>query len=157
MKVNEEDAWTLLSALFATAQVSQRGIASHPQDPITIRLLALAAERGSLRPSEAAAELDVAPPTITRHVKALEQQGCLVAAANPGDGRSYVIKVSEAGYVALKRFRKELVAKFMPALNDFTPDEIHSLAGLLNRLISGMAAQSSRSTGKLPKNRWLVG
>jgi DNA-binding MarR family transcriptional regulator len=154
MEVNEDDAWTLLSALFASTQFTQRGIAAHPLDPVTIRLLALAAERGTLRPSDAASELDVAPPTITRHVHALERDGRLVAVADPADGRSYIIEVTEAGHTALKEFREDLVARFRPVLEGFDSQEVHTLALLLSRLADSMGSVAVTARVRAPKNRW---
>jgi DNA-binding MarR family transcriptional regulator len=154
MEVNGEDVRLLLSGLADSAEFVRRGMAGHPLDPLTLRLLTLLARRPGLRPTEAAEVLGVAPPTVTRHVREQQSRGRLRAIVDDADRRSYRLVVTEDGLAFLDEFRADLLGRFAPALADLSGDEVHTLATLLTRLVDAMAAvtQSARRSrsGRFP-------
>ncbi len=139
MEVNGEDVWRLLSGLADSAEFVRREIATHPLDPVDIRLLALLAERPGLRPTEAADALGVAPPTVTRHVQDQQARGRVRGVIDDADRRSYRLEITDDGLAFLDEFKADLVGRFAPALADLSDAEVHTLAQLLTRVVRGMA------------------
>ena len=159
METNRDDIGKLISGLATAAEHVKQGIQANPLNPVDVRLLALAEERGRVRPSEVAKQLDISPPSVTRHVQALESAGQLTIVADSKDGRSYLIEITEDGRDFLRRFRNDLIDMFRNLLKDWPPEEVATLATLLARLNGAMAEavaarnknQRSRRGGK---NRW---
>jgi DNA-binding MarR family transcriptional regulator len=56
----------------------------------------------SVSPSELATVLRVPPTSISRHVARLVDGGLAVRSPNPGDGRSYLLEVTEAGRTVIR-------------------------------------------------------
>ncbi len=141
-----------MAALRECARHVQRGVADQPLDEVDVGLLTLAgAEKGTLKPSQAAAELEVAFPSVTRHVRALQDKGLITIAPDTDDGRSYAITLSKAGEQALRAYRDNLVARFTPAVTDWQPAELATLAAQVTRLAESMSsAQSTAPTRRTP-------
>ncbi|WP_194912513.1 MarR family winged helix-turn-helix transcriptional regulator [Catenulispora rubra] len=155
MEVNDGSVLALLGQLSAVARHVRRGTEQNPADETTMRVLALAAQRDGARPSEVAVMLDVAHPSVTRHVKRLEEAGYVRIEADPSDGRSYLIHPTATGSALLEDFRLRLVARFTPVLEGWDPAEVDSLTAALARLNDAMAAAVSRDAEQpVVKNRW---
>ncbi len=141
-----------MAALRECARHVQRGVADQPLDEVDVGLLTLAgAEKGTLKPSQAAAELEVAFPSITRHVRALQDKGLITIAPDTDDGRSYAITLAKAGEQALRAYRDNLIARFTPAVADWQPAELATLAAQVTRLAESMSsALSTAPTRRTP-------
>lgn len=147
MEVNSSVVLQLMAALRECARHVQRGVADQPLDEVDIGLLTLAgAEKGALKPSQAAAALEVAFPSVTRHVRALQDKGLITIAPDTDDGRSYAITLSKAGEQALRTYRDSLVARFTPAFADWQPTDLAALAAQVTRLAESMSATLSTAT-----------
>jgi DNA-binding MarR family transcriptional regulator len=147
VEVNSSVLLQLMAALRECAKHVQRGVADQPLDEVDIGLLALAgAEKGALKPSQAAAALEVAFPSVTRHVRALQDKGLITIAPDTDDGRSYAITLSNAGEQALRTYRDNLVARFTPAFADWQPTDLAALATQVTRLAESMSATLSTAT-----------
>lgn len=145
MEVNGEMTLRLLTALRVASRFVERGVAEHPLDELDVGILTLAeATGGQLRPSHASAQLKVAAPTVTRHVRALQHAGRLSVIADTGDGRGYRIALTEAGASMLADFREGLVARFAPALEGWSPEQVRALADGLARLNHAMETAQAR-------------
>ena len=142
----------LMAALRECAKHVQRGVADQPLDEVDVGVLTLAgAEKGSLKPSQAAATLEVSFPSVTRHVRALQDKGLISIAPDTDDGRSYAITLSSAGERALRAYRDNLLARFTPAVADWPATELATLATQLTRLAESMSsAQSTATTRRTP-------
>lgn len=156
MEVNSDDRlWELTRRLWSVTQRVRRGTQANPRNPLTTRLLALADERGPLRPSEVAEQLEVAPPSATRYVQLCERDGHVKVLEDPSDGRTYLIEITDSGREVLRTLRAELLDIMRPLVGDWDPDEVHTLTRLLDRLDDAMAAQQRRDQpGPAKKNRW---
>jgi DNA-binding MarR family transcriptional regulator len=120
---------------------------TEPLDDVDISLLALAGtEKGRLKPSQAAAVLEIAFPSVTRHVRALQEKGMITIAPDADDGRSYAISLSKAGEAALRDYRDGLVTKFSPAVADWSPEELTTLATQLTRLADSLSTARTART-----------
>lgn len=134
----------------------RRGTQANPRNPYTVQLLALAEERGPLRPSEVAESLEVAPPSATRYVQGCERVGHVKVLEDPSDGRTYLIEITDSGREVLRTLRAELLDIMRPLVDGWSQEEISTLTGLLNRLDEAMAKQQARPepTNPARKNRW---
>lgn len=139
----------LMAALRECAKHVQRGVADQPLDEVDVGLLALAGtEKGRLKPSQAAAVLEIAFPSVTRHVRALQEKGLITIAPDADDGRSYAITLAPAGETALRDYRDNLVQRFTPAVGDWPAGELDSLAAQLTRLAESLSSATTQRTPK---------
>ncbi len=138
-----------MAALRECARHVQRGVADQSLDEIDVGLLALAgAEKGRLKPSQAAAMLEIAFPSVTRHVRALQERGLITIAPDADDGRSYAITLAPAGETALRDYRDNLVDRFAPAVANWLPGELSALAGQLTHLAESLSSAATQRTPK---------
>lgn len=113
------------------------------------------AERSTtpLRPSAIAQALHISPPSVTRHVKALEAAGAVTPVGDAADGRSYRLQITDQGRREVQDVRDGLVAAFRNVLGGWSVAEVSQLTALLNRLNEAISA--ARTTTPTPtKNRW---
>ncbi len=87
---------------------------------------------------------DLAQPTVTGLVDGLEADGLVVRVANPDDGRSRLIALTDEGVVRVRvatgaqdRHEREL-------LSGLTPSERHQLSRLLGRALGSVAQRRDR-------------
>jgi DNA-binding MarR family transcriptional regulator len=123
-----------------------------PLDELDVRVLALAgAANGTLKPSQAAAELEVAFPSVTRHVRLLQEKQLISIAPDEDDGRSYAISLTEAGATALRKYRDDLVTSLESAVKNWSAAEMSDLAKQLTRLAEGLTnAHAEARTARTP-------
>ena len=77
-------------------------------DPYMFGLLVHVQHRGTMTPTELAAETRVTNTTIRDQVENLVERGLLVRKANPDDARSYLLELTPAG----KRFHERGTAAY---------------------------------------------
>jgi|1185.fasta_scaffold178418_2 DNA-binding MarR family transcriptional regulator len=123
-----------------------------PLDELDVKVLALAgAANGTLKPSQAAAELEVAFPSITRHVRLLQEKQLISIAPDEDDGRSYAISLTEAGATALHKYRDDLVTSVESAVKNWSAAEMRALSKQLTRLAEGLTtAHAEARTARTP-------
>lgn len=145
----------LLAALRECAKHVQRGVSGQSLDEVDVGLLALAgAKKGHLKPSQAAAALEVAFPSITRHVRTLQERGLITIAPDEDDGRSYAIKLTPEGETALREYRDGLLTRFAPALTDWPAQELATLADQLTRLAENLTTTLAEANTARTPNWW---
>jgi DNA-binding MarR family transcriptional regulator len=155
MEVDRSLVLRLLTGLRDCSSHVERGVADHPLDEIDVGLLALAQQAdGMLRPSQAAAALEVAFPSITRHVQGLQRTGMVVIAPDSDDRRSYRISLTDQGVTMLRDFQDGLVARFAPLIEGWDPAELAALADGLNRLLGAMDAARDSAEQSSPRPHW---
>ncbi len=101
-------------------------------------LLKLSAGDGSLRVTDLAELLGVDTPTVTRKVQQLERDGMVVRQTDPDDRRASRIRLTPAGRRTLERVRKARRAWLEHLLEDWTDEDLSSLAVLLGRFADGL-------------------
>lgn len=104
-------------------------------DATRVGVLRLAAERGPIRPTDIAAELDVNPSSITRQIKALHALGHLTATGDPNDGRAYLVQATDLGRAELRAFDDKGLEVFSAIVEDWSEHDLQLLTTLLNRMI----------------------
>ncbi|HEY4007679.1 MAG TPA: MarR family winged helix-turn-helix transcriptional regulator [Pseudonocardia sp.] len=140
-----EPVWRIVRELHRAGQLQRRAAARSPLGPVALGLLNLAAQ-APVRPSSAAAELDVPAQSITRAMGTLLAAGLVHRVGDTEDGRSYAIEVTEQGRAARDRFRAELTAQFTRHLDGWTAGEITDFAAKLHHLVSALANDTSAAT-----------
>ena len=71
---------------------------------------------------------------ITRHLKQLEADGMVARRRNPADNRVIFVSLTEEGREKIIGYRKENAGFVQQMLQDFTPEEVEALAGMLSRM-----------------------
>ncbi len=152
MEVTSSVVLQLVAALRACAEHVRRSMVGQPLDEIDVKVLALAgAANGTLKPSQAAAELEVAFPSITRHVRALQDRKLISITPDEDDGRSYAIILTEVGATALRKYRDGLVTSLESALENWSAAELADLVKQLTRLAEGLTtAHAEARTARTP-------
>jgi DNA-binding MarR family transcriptional regulator len=106
--------------------------------PSLTSALATIERHGPLSPSRLAEIERVRRPTATRTVARLEDEGLVLRATDPADGRVSVVSVSTAGRTLLKRVRGRKNAYLARRLRELSPGEVEDLeraAAILERLL----------------------
>jgi|SRR5438034_3028671 len=95
---------------------------------------------GPLTPSELATLERVQRPTATRIVARLEGAGLVQRAADPADGRSFIVSATAQGRSLLRKLRTRKNVYLARRLRELSDDEVAVLAGaaeILERLQDG--------------------
>lgn len=96
--------------------------------------------RGPLTPSELAGHERVQRPTVARLLARLEEDGLIVRAADPADGRSSLISLSGDGRALLDTVRTGKDAYLAQRMRALDSDELATLdraAEILERMLDG--------------------
>ncbi|SEG92388.1 DNA-binding transcriptional regulator, MarR family [Thermomonospora echinospora] len=100
-------------------------------------VLAVLERHRSMTPRELADHERVQPPSMTRVIAALEEQGLVERSPHPTDGRQVVLRVTERGTRLLEEERRRKEAWLSQRLRELTPQEreiLHQAAPILDRL-----------------------
>jgi DNA-binding MarR family transcriptional regulator len=97
-----------------------------------------------VRPSEIAEKLDVHRSAVTHHVRSLTRAGHIVARTDPGDRRSSLLFLTDAGRQTVERLSKQGMDRFASFVADWSDDEVLTLAGLLEKFRTSKAAVNSK-------------
>jgi DNA-binding MarR family transcriptional regulator len=103
-------------------------------------LLATIERHGPLTPSELAQRERVQRPTVTRMLARLEEDGIVQRAADPADGRSFLVSLTPAGLELLHevRTRKDAyLARRLSELDDEEREALARAADVLEHLLEG--------------------
>src|ERR1700733_1906456 len=103
------EAAELLAAMGAVRRVARRAVRTasqaEPLPPARSELLRLAARRPGIGVAEAAAELRLAPNSVSTMVSKLTEDGLLSRDRGATDGRSVRLTVTEAGAARIEQWR----------------------------------------------------
>lgn len=112
----------------------------HPDNPLSINAMAVLGvlhRHGELSLGELAGHERVQPPSMTRTVKYLEEEGYVVRRSHDSDGRQVLIALTEQGRSTLVADRARRDAWLATRLRELSPDEravLRSAAPILERL-----------------------
>jgi DNA-binding MarR family transcriptional regulator len=135
----------LVGALFAVIDNIQRARKGIP-DAAALAVLQIIGvvqrtEPGrGVRPSELADRLDVHRSAITQHVKALTAAGHVSAVADPHDGRSSLLFLTDSGRETVTRLGKQGMDRFASFVAEWTDEDVTELARLLEKFRSSADA-----------------
>jgi DNA-binding MarR family transcriptional regulator len=111
-----------------------------PLDRAAVIILRLLAESDALRPGELAARLQVEAPHVTRQLQRLQRAGYVSRVVDPCDRRAQLVRVTPAGRQAAARIREVASEAMRDALADWSPQELHQLAGQFHRMVDDFLA-----------------
>ena len=121
--------------------------------PSRAAVLDTIAHHGPLSPSKLAELERISRPTITRMVATLKEQGLVDCTADPGDGRSYRIAISQTGSALRERRRRRKYEYLARLLADADAKELV----LLERASELLLRCSRRSTEPAAAGRVNIG
>jgi DNA-binding MarR family transcriptional regulator len=99
--------------------------------------LAAVNQHSSMTPRELAEHEKVQPPSMTRVIAALEEQGLLERKPHPTDGRQVVLSATDRGRALVKEERRRKEAWLSQRLKELTPEEqaiLRQAAPILQKL-----------------------
>jgi DNA-binding MarR family transcriptional regulator len=132
-----ERAARLRLAITRTAR-RMRQEAGSELGPASVSALATIDRTGPLTPSELAKAERIKPPTATRLLSRLEDEGWVSRAADPSDGRCSIVTVTAAGSAELKRLRGRKNAYLARRMRNLPDDDVIALeraAEILERVL----------------------
>lgn len=109
--------------------------------PSQLSVLATINRCGPLSLGALATAEEIAPPTVTRIVTALERMGLLVRRPDPHDRRSALIALTDAGNRRVTELRRRRDAWFADAVSRLEPRDAEALAAAvpaLERLVDSL-------------------
>ena len=115
-------------------------------------LLQAIAGRERSRPTELSADLGLHQSSITRQVQALESSGHVDVQADPQDGRSCFVRLTDSGREEMLRLTQLGLARFTGYVDDWDAAEVQTLTELLNKLESSKSDSNRRRS--LGGRRW---
>ncbi|WP_224388062.1 MarR family winged helix-turn-helix transcriptional regulator [Pseudonocardia sp. ICBG1293] len=99
--------------------------------PLQLSTLVTVEQHGPLRLSELARREGVTAPTMSRVLSALDDQGMVERAADPGDARGVLISISTAGRDRLREVRSQRTALVARRLDRLDADQRAALEAAL--------------------------
>lgn len=119
----------------ARASAAETARQVHPDlDWAAYGLLVRLAEAGPERATDLAAYFGVGKATMSRQLRALEDLGLVSREPDPGDGRAFLIRLTEQGRSRFTRVRDARRACYLRQLAAWDRRDITELARLLHRL-----------------------
>lgn len=101
--------------------------------PSQARLLRLLCTDGKQPVGRVARVLGISAPAGTRTIDALERLELVVRTQSRGDRRTTLLSPSPAGREWVRRYERVKKTRLAAALEDFEPEEVEALSGLLER------------------------
>jgi DNA-binding MarR family transcriptional regulator len=115
-----------------------------PLDRAAMAVLLQLDESGPTRPGELAELLQVEAPHVTRQIQLLERAGYTQRLSDPDDGRAQLVRLTSTGRAAAQRIRDTSRTSLQTALAQWAPTDLHTLSGLLRRLIDDFMADATQ-------------
>ncbi|MDP7705951.1 MULTISPECIES: MarR family transcriptional regulator [unclassified Mycobacterium] len=112
--------------------------ASSPVSLTQLSALTTLANEGAMTPGALAIRERVRPPSMTRVIASLADEGLVDRAPHPVDGRQVLVSVSESGAElvrAARQARQEWLAERLATLDDAQRDVLRSAADLISALV----------------------
>ena len=139
------EATDLLAAIGAVRRVARRAVRTSayadPLPPARSELLRLAARRPGIGVAEAAAELRLAPNSVSTMVSKLAEDGLLSRDRGASDARSVRLTITEAGAARVDQWRDiraELAGRALDRLSPADRRAIRAAVPALRRLAEQM-------------------
>jgi DNA-binding MarR family transcriptional regulator len=113
--------------------------------------LATLEHHGPMTPTELALHEKVRPPSITRVLAALTQQGLVTRQAHPSDGRQAVVTITDAGLAMIEVDRARRDAWLSRRFGELDPKELERLraaAPVLERLANASEQAEDAATAR---------
>ncbi|MFE9608885.1 MarR family winged helix-turn-helix transcriptional regulator [Streptomyces sp. NPDC006012] len=126
-----------MTVLMRRARASQGEMARevHPDlESAAYGLLIRLDEQGRQRATDLAAYIGVGKATMSRQLRALEELGLVAREPDPGDGRAWLVNLTDEGRRRVARVREARRARYVCQLSHWDSREVAELARLLHKL-----------------------
>jgi DNA-binding MarR family transcriptional regulator len=145
METNKSTVQDLAQAIMLVVQAigrtQKRGLKRLGYDLTAVAILDMIVRREPIHPITIAAELDLLPSSVTRHLQALARAGHVAVVADPADGRSSLIETTELGRQELRRLQAISLEAFAELIRDWQEQDIQTLTTLLTRFAAGLPSR----------------
>jgi DNA-binding MarR family transcriptional regulator len=137
----DSDARLAADLSLAVMRLSRQLRFRNPQSPVSLsQLSALTtlANEGAMTPGALAIRERVRPPSMTRVIASLADDGLVDRAPHPVDGRQVVVSVSESGaelVKAVRRARQEWLAERLATLDSNKRSILREAADIMSALV----------------------
>jgi DNA-binding MarR family transcriptional regulator len=137
----DSDARLAADLSLAVMRLSRQLRFRNPQSPVSLsQLSALTtlANEGAMTPGALAIRERVRPPSMTRVIASLADEGLVDRAPHPVDGRQVVVSVSESGaelVKAVRRARQEWLAERLATLSIDKRSILREAADIMSALV----------------------
>ena len=156
MQATKDDVRRLADAVTGLVEGAHRGMA-RTYDINRVGLLRLAAGDEPVRPSDVADALDVNPSTVTRAVRALEDERLVRVTGDPADRRSCLIAATDQGLAELARLDDAGLDVFAAVIHDWSAGDVREFTRLIERLAADWAGRGpvhTRPARQSGQPRW---
>jgi len=150
MKPERQDVQEMVRALFTLIDGLERARRKRP-DAAALAVLQKIGGQSKLHPSEIAAGLGLHQSTITRHVQSLADKGLVLLKADPNDGRSCTIELTDVGYSELRRLQEIGIDRFSKFVAVWDAEEVRTFTRLLTKLEETKAEVGRQEQGQSGK------
>jgi len=123
-----------MRALFMQAKNRHRAMEKTPEHG-RISVLFVLGKVGPMRASALAKEAGLDLSTVSRHLRALEEEGYISKSADPDDKRAFQVGVTERGHDFVEQFWCERANTIRDALSAWPADDVRALTKLLDRFV----------------------
>ncbi len=137
-QASTQDLTELVDALRDVVLTARRRSAGSMHDKAVVALLSRLADLGPVRATELAERVWLDPSTISRHLRTLEEQGHVVRAPDPDDGRATLLAVTKSGRRLVDQAREQRLEQFATALKDWSDADRTDLIRLTRRLADSL-------------------
>jgi DNA-binding MarR family transcriptional regulator len=144
---NDDDD-ELAGALYAVVRRLSRLPVDEPVDKAGLAVLYETRRLGTVRPSDLAVQMRLDLSTISRHLRALEQQGLVRRIADPDDARAQRISVTAHGAEVLTRMMDHRAAAIRAAIAHWPQEDRGALHQLLRRLADDLSHVAAPVTSR---------
>ncbi len=102
-----------------------------------VAVLFTLAKVGPMRASALAKECLLDLSTVSRHLRALEDEGHVAKSADPDDKRAFQVGLTERGHDFVRQYWRDRISAIQAALSDsaWSADDVRALAKLLDRFV----------------------
>jgi DNA-binding MarR family transcriptional regulator len=156
MQATTGEVRRLADAVMELVEGAHRGMA-RSYDLNRVGVLRLAAGDEPVRPSDVADILDVNPSTVTRSVRALEDEGLVHVTGDPADRRSCLIAATDQGLAELARYDVAGLDVFGAVIHDWSADDVREFTRLIERLAADWTRRGpvhTRPPRRTAQPRW---
>ncbi len=116
------------------------------------QIINLIAENQSMTSGEIARALGVRPPTITKSIMRLQEQGFVERTTGHEDGRIVRVSLTDAGWQILKKVNKATRKAQRQALKNLTGKQQKQLRRSLDILMNNLQTRDKKARNFLAKN-----
>jgi DNA-binding MarR family transcriptional regulator len=152
VKPTPDDLRALAVPLIAVSAGLQRTLRGSA-DSSALAILASAAQRDNVRPSEVANALGVHQSSITRQVRTLETAGHVTLVEDPADRRSCFIRITDSGRKEVERLNQIGLERFAAFVEGWDAEEVRELGRLLSQLEASIVRVKLRERAPVGR-RW---